>query len=181
MCLTKYISAADLIEVGDAVAGALILPGPGHSHFVIVGLQPVITPPHQGIPNVHCRSGKPKQLMLPTIMGASSTEAPEQMREKVGMHMQTDTALVIARWLMRSFGSGLVSMQREFEKIPLCCANPCLLADFGAFTLQTPPRQDTCGIKDECCRWLITAGITIIAPLLPIKTRNMAANLKMTP
>lgn len=37
---------ADLIEVGDAIARALVLARPGHPYSVVVGLQPVVTPPH---------------------------------------------------------------------------------------------------------------------------------------
>lgn len=48
---------ADLIEVGDAVARALVLARPGHPHPVVIGLQPVVTPPHQCIANVHCMKG----------------------------------------------------------------------------------------------------------------------------
>jgi len=50
-------SDADLIEVGDAVARALVLARPRHPHSVVVGLQTVITPPHQCIANVDCMEG----------------------------------------------------------------------------------------------------------------------------
>ena len=43
-----------LIEVGDAVARALVLSGDGHAHPVVVALQLVVAPPHESIPNVHC-------------------------------------------------------------------------------------------------------------------------------
>ena len=55
--LYRCSGGADLIEVGNAVARALVLARPGHPHSVVVGLQPVITPPHQCIANVDCMNG----------------------------------------------------------------------------------------------------------------------------
>ena len=45
---------SDLVEVGDAVAGPLVLARDRHAHPVVVGLQLVIAPAHQRVPNVHC-------------------------------------------------------------------------------------------------------------------------------